>query len=678
MRLPYGLGAITFLFLLCLALPSHAQTTVPRDGRFEASWTLPGQTGNPYDPAQNDVQAAFHGPGGRAVRVPAFWDGDRWRVRYAPTQTGRYALAVLRNGLPIRPAGLTATAFRCVASSSPGFVRRDRAHVQRFVFDDGRAYYPFGMDQAWGGGGLPDYPHTFQTMRANGLNWARVWMTFWDNKALEWDPDRTKNPPIGQYDLTAARNWDTIMDAAERTGIYVQMTLQHHGQYTNQTDPNWRDNPFNAANGGFLQRPEDFFTNAQARRLTRAKYRYIVARWGYSTHLMAFELFNEVQNIGEVRPHFQDVVAWHKEMAAYIRSIDPNHHLITTSNSPPGDPLAKIGLDYDQIHTYVPNILSYFTGLSVAGVSVPVFLGEWGENGRQTQAALHDGLWSGIMVPTAGAPEYWYWDQVQRQGWWPVFHAVSRYVAASGMADQMDLRPVQARVTAAAGRADLSFTPSGGWGPTTSSDITAAPDGTITGLSGVSSFIQGRNNRKLMPKPLTIHLRCEKPCRFEVQIDTVSRGGAHPQLLVDGTRVSEKDYPAAEPTAAREQRVSDTLSADLTPGTHAVTLSNTGADWFVARRLTITDYAPSLAVLAKGNSQSAFFWAYNRDRGGTRPTSGTISVPGLAPGRYAVHLWNTEIGQPLKAPARARVVNGRLTVTLPPFAKDIAGYAIHP
>jgi hypothetical protein len=92
-----------------------------------------------------------------------------------------------------------------------------------------------------------------------------------------------------------ARRWDTIVEAADKNGIFFPDGLQHHGQYSTRTNPNWGENPWNAANGGFLAKPEDFFTDARAKALTKAKYRYIIARWGYSPSILAWELFNEVQ-----------------------------------------------------------------------------------------------------------------------------------------------------------------------------------------------------------------------------------------------------------------------------------------------------------------------------------------------------------------------------------------------
>ena len=655
------------LLLLCAPLTADAQSVVLRDSKFEASWTLTSQTGNPFDPADNDVDVVFSGPHSVKTTQPAFWDGDRWRVRFAPAAVGAYTLQVIRNGKIASPAGLSTKRFQCVASANSGFVRRDPASARRLVFDNGETYYPMGMDAAWLPGGQTSYDPTFIHMQAAGMNWARVWMNNWDGKNLEWAPNKADNPKPGTLLLDVARRWDAIFSSAEVHGIYIQMTLQHHGQYTAHTDPNWAENPFNAANGGFLQNPDDFFTNAEARHLTRLKYRYITARYGYSTHLLSYELFNEVQNITEVQNHFQDVVNWHKEMAAAIRAEDVNHHLLTTSNSVPGDPLAEIGLDYNQVHSYVPDIISFFAGVHAAQ-DTPFFIGEWGPLDTKTgmtEAFLHDGLWSSLMAPTAGAGQFWYWDNVESNNWWPQFTSVSGFLKAGGTRPALDTLASEVHSGGALG--DLSFVLPGGWAPFTRDSVTLSSGGGSSDLSGLSSFFQGTGHKNMRPRPITFSVNCPVASRFLVQIGTVAKSGAHPVLSVNGKVAAEADFPAS----GTDHDAGQTLSADLPTGPSTVTLDNTGPDWFIPR-FTVTHYAPAVGVLAKGSRRAAEFWAYNRTRTGASPAVATVSLPGLAPGVYTVSLWDTWAGQPLPA-VSATVHNGMLTVPLPAITRDIAG-----
>jgi len=664
---------LVLLPLLLIPGLLRAQTAptpaVPRYAKFEASWTLPVQSGNPFDPADNDVQVTFAGPGDAPVSVPAFWDGDRWRVRFAPTRPGLYALSVRRNGQDVAAVGLSPARFRCVPSASFGFVRRDPKVVQRFVFDNGRTFYPLGMDAAWTNQQMPGYAPAFAKMRTAGMNWARVWMTYWDGKNLEWTSDKAQNPPIGRYDMAAARRWDTIMDAADKNGVFIQMTLQHHGPYTEKTDPNWRDNPFNKANGGFLARPDDFFIDSRARLLTRNKYRYIVARWGYSTHLMGWELFNEVQNITEARSHFEDVVNWHKEMALAVRAEDINHHLVTTSNSPADDPLAHIGLDYDQVHTYPSDIVSFFA--AQRGADVPLFTAEWGPgNARRdmTESFLHDGLWSSLMAPTAGAGQFWYWDQVIPHAWWPQYASASGFLRLFSVGHYPGLAALSPRVRTTGTLGDLSLTPPGGFEKATRETVTLSPDGRTPDLSGVPSFFQGKNHRDMMPRPIVFVLDCPAPNQFRLDIGNVAKAGAHPVLTVDGKMGAEADFPAAN----ADHDAAQTLSVDLPAGPHRVTVFNTGADWFVVHRLAVTHYAPPVAALAKGDAHHAIFWAYARDRSAATPAKATLVLTGLAPGRYTVRLWDPWQGREI-APAKAVAHEGSVEVALPDMTRDLAG-----
>ncbi len=666
--LPQNAASFTFRAL------SAAPPAVPRYGKFEASWTLPHQTGNPFDPQDNDLQVAFSGPNGQRAVVPAFWDGDRWRVRYAPTAVGRYTLHVLRGSKNTAVTGLTASSFQCAASSETGFVHAKAQPVPHFVFDTGQSYYPLGMDVAWTGGTGPDYPAYFAAMGQARMNWARVWMNHWDGKNLDWAQDKANNPRRGYLLLDVARRWDMIMDQAARNNIYVQMTLQHHGQYTAKTDSNWADNPWNAANGGFLQKPDDFFTDAEARRLTRAKFRYVVARWGYSSHLLSYELFNEVQNIGESNTHFADVAAWHQEMAAYIRSLDTNHHLVTTSNSDPGTPLAQIGLDYDQIHTYPPDIVSYFAALKPAA-PVPIFVGEWGYSGNGSLAekklVLHNGLWAGMMTPTAGAGQFWYGDAVMANHWWPEFQSATGFLQALHVPAIPSHAALVSTTTAPGPLAELSFAPPDGWGPTTRTNVTLTPGGPPPDLSGISSFVQGTNHRDLLPKPIVFDVTCTQPGEFRLEIGTVAAAGAHPVLTLDGQPTQEQDFPAAP----KDHAAGQTLSLTLGAGRHQVGLFNTGTDWFVLNRIVVTHYAPPVAALARGTSASAVFWAYTRPGGPSEARGAQIAFPTLVPGAYTVRLWDIAAGRPLPV-THVNASHAGLQVLLPVFQGDIAGVAV--
>ncbi len=576
------------------------------------------------------------------------------------------------NGQVVHPSDLGAASFVCVPSWSNGFVQVDPNTPERFIFSDGRAFYPFGMDFAWQNYGQADYPQGFATFRDNHINFARVWMNNWDNKNLEWAPNTADSPPIGTYSQVAAQRWDMVLDNAQQDGIYVQMTLQHHGQYTIYVDGQWAQNPFNVANGGWLTTPDQFFTDPKAITLTENKYRYIVARYGWSTHLMGFELFNEIQNDPESNAHFQDVVNWHNTMAAYIRSVDPYHHIITSSYTPPGDPLTAANLDYNQIHTYPTDIVSTLQNLNFSASTRPIFAGEWGPgSGVNSPDFLHQGLWAGIMTPTAGAAQFWYWDYVELNNQYSQFKSVADFLCSTGLSNMGGGATLNAQGSGSGPKAPLSFAPPLGFQQNTSYNINIDSLGNITGLAGVSDYLQGLYHPDLESGPLTFTVSPTQAGAFNVYIGTVAASGATPYLSVDGGTPQQIVFPY---TGADHDSGGAVLSVPLNPGTHTVTLGNTGNDWVVINEISITNYISPVGVIARGTDRTAAFWAYPRNGYGTQlPSDASVTITGLKPGNYLAYLWDCANDHALK-PTIVKSTTTGLTLTLPSVSSDEAGY----
>ena len=360
-----------------------------------------------------------------------------------------------------------------------GFVRIDPGDKERFVHDSGERYYPLGHNQAWASTGLPDIPAQFASMKEVGENWSRVWMNAWDGKNLDWASDPKQSVKPGEIDLNAARKWDAIMDAAEKNGIYFQLTLHHHGmvasksgqRFSSSVDPNWESSPWNAANGGFLKDPADFFTDPMARKYTKRKLYYTMARYGYSPNILAWELFNEVENTDAAHGKlWQDISMWHREMAFFIREFDGYHHLVTSSASPGialDSPFWE-PLDYAQVHLYPSDVKSAVANATNVEVlkklGKPLFVGEFGPAGLGDKSgqALHDGLWASIMSSPSGAAQYWSWDEVSKNDLWKLFGAASRFISETGLANKGGLVNDIGTVTTTS-KAALTISPGGGF-----------------------------------------------------------------------------------------------------------------------------------------------------------------------------------------------------------------------
>jgi hypothetical protein len=674
--------------------PAVGRGTYPM---IETSFELASVPGDPFDYEKVNVQVTLRKPDGGTADVPAFFDGGTtWRMRYTPAASGQYAVVGVKlNRETTHEEKLEKKEWTVNGDPQPGFVRIDRSDHSRFVFDNGSRYYPLGHNQAWQSDGLPNIPTLFGKMHAAGENWSRVWMAAWDGLNLDWS-EGGKSVKPGGIDLEAAKRWDAIVQAAEKNDIYFQMTLQHHGQYASKSgyknssnvDPNWESNPYSEKNGGFLRSPDEFFTNPQARALTKRKLYYILARWGYSPNIMAFELFNEVENTDAAKGRlFDDIAMWHKEMTLFLRQFDNYRHLVTTSAAlgmPLDNPVWQ-PVDYIQTHLYPPDIVTALSNpalLDAKKLDKPDFIGEFGPSGLNDAdgVQLHNGLWTSLMRSAAGAAQYWSWDEVEKHDLYSHFKAANGFLTASGLANQSGLASVTPTVESSQ-KGDLRFGPGGGWGNATQNEFVVGTTGTPAGIGAFPAYLQGQAHREMMPKPLTFQVSYTQPGTFSVTVGQIAKSGANLKVSMDG-KAAEREYAAGSsdymPKAEQE-----TLTVDVPAGAHTLTVENTGKDWVVVRRFSFSNYAPALGALGRVGKEFAAAWVYHRgsldapaDRELT-PATGRLSLAGLQKGRYRATWWDTRAGKMLDSTDLA-VADAKTSVVLntPPVTRDAALYVV--
>jgi hypothetical protein len=639
--------------------------------KVEASFELSDVKGNPFDYTENDVMVTITKPDRQTLRIPAFFDGGKtWRVRYTPDESGHYAITrVTLNSREEQPDKFEKREFDVTGSVQPGFIRRDPRDKTRFAFDNGGSYYPIGHDVAWGSGKPGDIAGMFEKMGKAGENWSRVWMDHWDGKNLDWVTG--KKLALGTLDLDAIKRWDEIVDAAEKNGIHFQMTLQHHGQYTTRVNPNWDENPWNKKNGGFLSTPDEFFSNSQAVALTKAKYRYILARWGYSTAIMAWELFNEVEWTDAVAHKHQDeVAAWHNGMVEFLRQQDPYKHLITSSSGLDKQMLGD-RLDYWQPHAYPPDAIAAVTGLDARKLDRPVFFGEIGPGEgleKDDGTFLRRALWGSLMSETGGAAQYWSWDVVDSKNLYGLFTPAVDFVKQSGLLSKRGLLPIAAG-TQTAESGPLTFGPGGGWSATKQTEFTVLPSGAVDGIGMMPAYLQGSAHREMFGSA-TFKVTYPQAGTFSLTVGIAAKAGAHVVISVDGQKTVEKDFPAAE----KDTAVNATLEAKVPAGAHTILVENTGADWVTLKRFALTPYAPALAALGKGGKDYAALWVYARGETPSSGISGKLTIPGLQAGAYKATWWDTAAGKPLNEESVTVASGSPLALTTPAITRDAALY----
>jgi len=451
----------------CAWTPSGA-ATAGRFERFESAAVIPTGDLNPFDPEQVDIRGIFEDAQGQAVEMPAFYyagferklseSGEtlvpagepEWRVRFTPGTVGGW-----RWKWTARVGGSecgTDWQHLDVGEASPGrhgFVRVSTGDSRYLAFDDATPYVPVGENMAWyDGQGTFAYDDWMEKLAGSGGNYIRIWMASWGFGLEAMEGDQAF---LGRYRLDRAWKLDQVLERADELGIRVMLCLQYHGQLSEEVNSEWPLNPYNAVNRGPLDDPLDFFTDEEARRLVRQRLRYIVARWGYSPALLAWELWNEVDYTFQLDAAIQ--VAWHREMAEELHRLDPNGHLVTTSTSTLGgvfglwDALfAMPEMDLVQYHLYggdglTPDFTSTIPkAVAAAGkLGKPVLIGEAGVdfNGpAETLAAdpdftgFRDILWAGLLSGSAGTGMTWWWDNVvDPKNAYPLFQPVADILA---------------------------------------------------------------------------------------------------------------------------------------------------------------------------------------------------------------------------------------------------------
>ncbi len=549
-------------------------------------------TGNPYDTSANDAWVTFT-KGSTSVRVPAYYDDRSWKATLIGPSAGDYRAELTVNGAQAGSAKVSLS-----QKLDAGFVRKGgRTGLE---LDNGKPYWPLGMNLGWMSSGHPPIPEFLTQMGASGMNWSRIWACHWDGKNPWWPDDKTVKLPLGEYWPKSLAQWDRIVKAAEKAGIRFQFVLFHHGQWSTTTNPNWSDNPWNKANGGFLADPTDFFTDQQAKKLSKDWIRYAIARWGYSPAIMGWELFNEVQWVDAVNKNRKaEVGVWHNEMADYVRSIDP-HHLVLTS-SEVSLPIWK-NVDMMQPHGYPPRVLAMVLGAKVEG-NKPYMFGEVGPGdfggGRTTQTqAVRDGIYGGLLALHSGAAQFWTWDVVPRYNLLGEWKRARKIFDDSRVLGEVGLARTHLELDSKLG-ADLTFAPAGGWEPTRRFEYTLPQD--IDKMTEFSSFHQGKGHPEMRPKPIRLMFRAPQAGKAVFRIGSISGTGGAFIARVNGKEVVRRDY-AGGTTFIKVEEIEVPFSA----GAVTIELDNDGSDWIQITRVVIPGIAPEVSATTVASRNLVF------------------------------------------------------------------------
>lgn len=445
------MGKIYFLYAvlaLVFSASSHAQQKIKSTSLIvgkvlqfqKAEWNIniTGTFKNPYDQEEVKLDMKLIAPSGKLLLLPCYFERAEygqslWKARFTPQEHGvyQYLFQLSEHNQPV-DSSITAR-FQSKKTKGKGILHKKNDWI--FQYDNGKPFRGIGENIAWESRDSDDseffktlhedpkynYEYMLRSLAGNGGNYFRTWICSW-NLPLDWKSGFNNRRYVSSdqyFNPSAIQRLDRLVYLSDSLNLHMMLTLGP-GSY-------------NEKNGRYETSAAGFFVDPKAKIQYKNRLRFIVARWGYSPAIGAWEFFNEIDNI-----KFRDkdnpistaaIVAWHDEMSTYLKKIDPYEHIVTTSISHRDlEGLNSIAdIDLNQKHIYKDTRAISATVLNYSQkFRKPYVIGEygyewdWSKNFNDFADKMDDdfkrGLWYGLFSPTPILPMSWWWEFFDSRG----------------------------------------------------------------------------------------------------------------------------------------------------------------------------------------------------------------------------------------------------------------------
>jgi hypothetical protein len=454
---------------------------------------------DPYDPARFRLDARVTAPDGSVFDIAGFHDepqrlddgGDRelavpdgphrFRLRLRPWLPGTWRLAVTA-----RWAGGAERRFPVeLTVDGPARDRIVRVDAQdpRFLSVGARSgtaalVWPVGLNlrsvndtrsadvfktRLTPDRGSRAYRAYLDRLAAGGGDVIEVWMSAW-NLALEWSPGWPGFRGAGRYHQGNAARLDRLLDEADARGVRVLLVLNNHGQTSPKTDREWPYHPYNRTVGGWLDKPEEWFSDDRSWAMQERLRRYLAARVADHPALIGWKLWSEV-NLTAAKGDL--LVEWHRRASEAMAARDPYGRFVSThwSNdwTTPNRQVAAlpgitlVGIDAYRRPRERPGPPQGIADLFLAGTTdpekglqllgKPIWVQEYGGwwNGGspdQVDAELRAGPWAALVSGYAAGPLLWWYEFVDQGDRYNAYGPVRAFLAGEDLRGA-DARPVR-------------------------------------------------------------------------------------------------------------------------------------------------------------------------------------------------------------------------------------------
>jgi hypothetical protein len=710
---------------LAISNMSVPKTEVARYEAVEITFRMEGRWQNPFDPEDIRVDAVFTMPGGAQVTVPGFFYQEYrrtvsngresyqrmgepcWKVRFAPSQAGKYA-CVLKAKNGEREITAEAPAFVCTtANAGRGYLRISRNNSLYFEFEDGTPFCAVAMDKALGP--IFQYERMYDRFAGVGGNFNRLFLTHGNFNIME-RVVATGRPDKGVGKLNLEYCWcvDQVLELGERLGVYHMLTLTNQTNFrTNNGE--WDRNVYNVKNGGFLRKPGEYFTEERAQRVFENLLRYVAARWGASTSVFSWDLWNEVS----AAEGFNAKIAarWHERMARYLRAADAAKHVIHT-NFGNLNGYAEIDnlpeMELVSTNTYavkdIAQVGAVWTQRLIEQFRKPYMLTEYGIGHSMgsggyavhdpERVMVHNGLWSPLLSGSAGTGMAWDWNWLDDDHFYRYIQAVAQVVKDIPFS-RRTWRAVQVQDFTFADAArppyyadaliegfpgNYAFPPEA----LVRETFTVLEDGRLDRQDLLHARLGEQRSWQASARSFQVHYPVDG--QFIVYVPELG-GGPKPAprltVSVDGHVVREQELLPYEPVEQYDARAYyKKYPIEISAGRHTIRVANTGGG-SITTAFALTNYVrrtgPNLEVrgwqtddyLLLWLKHPEFNWMYRRMgmRSQEQPV-GRLTLRDVPDGRWEAQWMDTVAARPV-GQETVTSQNGTMTLKTPPTAKSV-------
>lgn len=663
-----------FALLFCLSQPvaganpqilsvTPNSTTIAKYEKLELTVSLLATFNSPYDFEQVNLQSTFTSPTGKVFVVDGFYYQDfimsqpnvltpngqpDWRIRFSPNETGIWSYVVKVTDTQGNATYATQQ-FTCSTSSHKGFVKRDGDHL---VYDNGNRFLALGTNLAWTEWalGFTIYNDWLTTLKSNGGNYVKITMAPWIF-GLEWG-----SGTMGNYTSRQNRAWglDWVFEKLMQQNVYCQFHFLVHDELRTENNTGWLENPYKSSNGGPCNNPQDFLTNATAKKFYKQKIRYSIARWGYSSYLHSWEVMSETDNTGFYSSNYSQTYNWVVEMSDYIKNIDNYKRPVTSGYAwPQNDPnyWNSAQADYTQSHIYsnIPDIemkVYNYSRYYLDRYQKPHIVGEFALGHdpsviSQTDpggVAFHNVLWSSVFSGTMGSAMSWWWDgYLYPNGFFSYFQPISSLISQANIKDinwyhelpitlsnvheVLEIFPDFSSTSQKAPSNTFYIGPSGSMSPT---------------VMDLGQHLYGSLYNSLRNPP-KFHVHYLKPGKFKVRTGS--------PVILSKIRIRLNGVSIINTNASSNT----TYSIDVPEGFHTIEVENSGTGIMRIEKYMLDNYMPQIRAftLRKNNQVTGWFQNINYNwkrllESGPPPafTGGKINLENLTPGLYKINWFN--------------------------------------